>query len=573
MRLAASWLSVVSLAAIPLAIACGGDEGQSASPDSGLLRPDARPAQPTSTSLVVTITEGEGGPPIPGRIVLYGEDDRPLRIGSKDMYDGLDQDRGFCDLSPGVIGTWDGIALIDGTGEMSIGEDGRCGPAPPIPFGVYRVVALQGIEHEMYETTVDLTERRGKVRVVAPLARAFTPTGALAADLHVHAFGSGDSLVPRDVRVTSELVTGIQVIGSSDHNVNGSYEEVIAALGLDGKIASLSSNEVSTSAIHANVFPVQIDPSQPRNGAPGPELDGLVTAGQLFSFLHALPRAPFVQLNHPRLRFAAYFDSAGWDGRSWPPPMPVDFDGVETVTGWYAFDVPSDPRLTQALTDLFTLLSHGKLVTATGNSDTHHLSSILAGMPRNYVFVDDATLAPFDEELFTAALRDRRVLVTTGPWLEIGVGGATMGGRTAATGGMVHVVATLRQASYIEATRLRVWVGGALRETVAIPAGAREWAWSGDVAVGATDTWVGLAVDGETLVPAVLHGEYLGHRAEVPGMQPFALANPVLVDADGDGEWRPPAAKPVVIPDFPLPPRGPGSDECAPPGAEMGVLP
>ena len=51
-------------------------------------------------------------------------------------------------------------------------------------------------------------------------------------------------------------------------------------------------------------------------------------------------------------------------------------------------------------------------------------------------------------------------------------------------------------------------------------------------------------------------------------MAPFALANPILVDADGDGAWRPPGAKPVIIPDRMFP-RLPGLDaeECAPPGA------
>ena len=113
---------------------------------------------------------------------------------------------------------------------------------------------------------------------------------------------------------------------------------------------------------------------------------------------------------------------------------------------------------------MFTLTSHGKLVTATANSDTHHLSSILAGLPRNYVFVDDPTLAPFDEELFVDALWNRRVVITTGPWLEVLVGDAGPGGRTGAVEGVVRASARMQQASYIRATRLRVWRGGELRE-------------------------------------------------------------------------------------------------------------
>lgn len=564
MRHAASWSLLLAV------VACG-DDGSGSTPrccDAGLLRPDAAPPRPTSTTLVVTITDGEGGPPLPGRVLLTDSAGNVLRIGTKDMFGGLDQDRGFCDLAPGVIGTWDGIALPDGTGEMAVGENDRCDPTgPAIPFGHYRLTALQGIEHEFFETDVDLSERRGKVVVVAPLRRVFTPAGALAADLHVHAAGSGDSNVPRDVRVQSELVTGIKVIGASDHNLNSSYDEVIAALGLAGKIASIGSNEASGANIHANVFPVVIDPSKPNMGAPRGEDIGGLPASQFFAALHALPRAPFVQLNHPRLRFAAYFDAAGWNGRSWPPPMPLDFDGVETVTGWYAYDIPGDERLSLAVQDLFTMIHHGKVVTATANSDTHHLSSILAGMPRNYVFVDDPSLAPFDEDGFVAALWGRRVLVTTGPWITTTVGGATVGGQTSAIDGVVHATVSLRQASYVKATRMRLWVGGAIRETVPIPAGATEWSWSGDVTVGELDTWVAIAVDGTEYVPRALHGEYLGHRPDIPGMQPFALANPVLVDADGDGTWTAPAGKPATLPEFFQQPWRADLAECAPPGA------
>ncbi len=39
--------------------------------------------------------------------------------------------------------------------------------------------------------------------------------------------------------------------------------------------------------------------------------------------------------------------------------------------------------------DWFSLLNHDHLVTATGNSDSHHLTFNIGGYPRNYVKVRD----------------------------------------------------------------------------------------------------------------------------------------------------------------------------------------
>jgi hypothetical protein len=512
----------------------------------GLTRADARPPPPTSTTLVVTITDGPGGPPIPGRIVLHGEDGKHLSIGKLDMWD-IEQDLAFCDLGPGVVGTWDSILLPDGTGEIPVGGD-HCAPSPAVPFGRYRLVALQGIEHEMFETEVVLEPARGKIHVIAPLARAWRADGALSADLHVHAEGSGDSIMPRDLRVQTELVAGVQVIGSSDHNRNDGFIDQIIALGLEGKIASLPGNEASTDMAHANVFPAAVDPGAPRNGAPAGEELLPLTARELWTRLRQVPGARLIQLNHPRLRWAAYYDWAGWDGESWPPPMPVDFDAVEVLNGMSAFDVPGDERIQRSAGDLYTLVHHGVYVTGVANSDTHHLSNFLAGVPRNYVYADDLRLEPFDEDGFVDALKRRRVLMTTGPLLEVDAAGAGAGGLAVAASGKVPLTIRLRQASYAKTSRVRVLVGRELRHAIDVPPGATAFEWSGELAVGPDDTWIGVDAGGTEPLPRELHGLGAGKHP----MPPFAMINPILVDVDGDG-FRP-AQKPWIAPDLAPPP-------------------
>jgi hypothetical protein len=64
---------------------------------------------PATTHLVIHVTEG--GTAIPSRLLLYDQSGAPVRIGTLDMFGGQVQDRGFCKLADGAIGTWMGIAL------------------------------------------------------------------------------------------------------------------------------------------------------------------------------------------------------------------------------------------------------------------------------------------------------------------------------------------------------------------------------------------------------------------------------------------------------------------------------
>jgi hypothetical protein len=239
--------------------------------------------------------------------------------------------------------------------------------------------------------------------------------------------------------------------------------------------------------------------------------------------------------------------------------MPVDFDAVEVVNGMSAFNLPGDRRIEEGVRDLHTMIENGHLVAAVGNSDTHHLSSVLAGVPRNYVFVDDGRLDPFDVDGFVAALRARRVLVTTAPWLEVRAGGAGTGGLALAPGGRLPVEIRLRQASWSRATRVRVWVGRELRHTFAVD--GTSFTWSGELDVGAVDAWIGVDASGDEPLPHELHSLWL----EKPPMPPFAMINPILVDVDGNGRWDRARAKPSSFPDVPAPPPGLRAPaECSP---------
>jgi hypothetical protein len=497
----------------------------------------------STTTLVVRITDGTT--PVGARVLLF-EGTEPLQIGALDVY-GARQGGGACPIAPGVIASWNGLIVAPGIGEIPIGGD-DCSPSPAIPYGRYHVWAWRGIEYERWEGDVDLTANRGRVELAIPLERAWTAHGTLSADLHVHARASSDSNVPNPQRVVAQVAAGVQVIGLSDHNINGDLDAEITALGLDAVVASIASNELSANRLHLGVYPVPVDRGAPRGGGPDPLLIEAAGPVELFAIARAFPGDPIVQVNHPRFRVTALFDGTGWNGVTWPPPFPLDFDAVEVLAGYSAANVPGDRRIDDSVRDFFTLTDHGRLIAPLGNSDTHDLNWVLDGTTRSYVFVDDPGVRPFDERGFVAAIRARRVVATSGPWLDVEV--TTAEGATPTVGpgqglrarGTVWVDVTVEQARFVATEWIRITVGGptgpTLAQTIDVPPGARTHRWAGAVPVGDADTWLAVTADGDTALPLPQTGTYQRDKWKRPGVTPFALASPILIDADGDGRWK-----------------------------------
>jgi hypothetical protein len=502
----------------------------------------------STTTLALRVTDR--GAPVAARVLLIDARGAPLHMGNLDVY-GQRQGGAACAIAADVVGSWDGLILGRGVAEVPVGAD-RCVPSPAIPYGRYRYVAWRGIEYERAEGEVDLSEGRGRVELAIALDRAWTPHGTLAADLHVHAYASGDSRLPNPQRVIAQAAAGIQVVGLSDHNVNGDLDAEIAGLGLGSAIASIASDELTGDQLHIGVYPVQVVRGAPHAG--GPDDAAVARAGpqQMFDRARALSGRPadrtVVQVNHPRFRVTALYDGTRWDGVAWPPPFPLAFDAVEVLAGYTAFNAPGDRRFDDSVRDFYTLTDHGHLIAPLGNSDTHDLNWVLDGTTRTYVYVDDPRVEPFDEPGFIAAIRAHRVVATSGPWLDVEVAaraGATTTagpGQALAARGAAWLDVTVSQARFVHAAWIRITVGSpagpALARTIDIPPGAPSFRWTGAVDVGTADTWIGVTADGDTPLPLEQTGSYQPDRWRRPGVTPFAIAAPILVDADGDHRWK-----------------------------------
>jgi hypothetical protein len=500
----------------------------------------------SSTTLVLQVKDAATGAPLGARVLLFGHDGAAIHIGNIDLY-GKRQATAACKIAPGVVGSWDGLILAAGEAEVPIGAD-ACVPSPAIPYGHYKVWAWRGVEYERWEGEVELAAGLGKVTLAIPLERAWTPHGTLAADLHVHAAASNDSTVPNVQRVIAQVAAGVQVIGLSDHNANGDLDAEIHELGLDATVASIASNELTADTLHLGVYPVPYTRGAPHGGGPDPKTIVGGSVAQLFKVAHDFPGHPIIQVNHPRFRVYSLFDTTGWDGVKWPPPFPLTFDAVETLSGHTAFNMPGDRRIDDSVRDLYTFTDHGVLVAPLGNSDTHHLNGVHDALTRSYVFVDDARVAKFDEAAFVDAIRRRRVECTGGPWLDVEVSRAQgqtptvgPGQALAAEGGAVWLDVTVSQTRFVHADHLRIMVGSPagpkLIATIPVAPDQRTTRWQGRVEVGAVDTWLGVDAGGETFLPIEQTGTYQIEKGR-KGVTPFALIAPILIDGDGDGRWK-----------------------------------
>jgi hypothetical protein len=436
----------------------------------------------------------------------------------------------------------------------------------PLAPGKYVVVASRGPEYSIAEAAVEI--RPGEVSSeVLSLKRVVDTRGYIGCDLHQHSSRSDDSGVAVADRVISNVVEGVECAVASEHNAVVDFMPTVRELGLSRELVVLTGNEVSSDSSrvpfgHLNVFPLTVDPADPRGGAT-PVRDR--TAKEVFDDLYALPGERVIQVNHPRSGSNGYFDALKFDpatGLGTAPGYDPRFDAIEVWSGRY---IAGRARV---LEDLWALLRASRPVTPTGNTDTHGLTGYEAGYPRTFVRVPSDDPASLDIGALVDGLKRRRdVVVTNGPFVTARVGTVSQGG-LASIRDRAELVVRVERAPWVDASELVIWVGGeagppiplagsnktslgALVDEIAIPIlfdkgkgpaaptpstknkntpntkDAKNRNEPAPIRVAA-DSFLVAVVRGTRPLSPVLSGD----PAEIA---PFAMTSPIWIDADGDG--------------------------------------
>jgi hypothetical protein len=439
------------------------------------------------------------------------------------------------------------------------------------------------------------------------------PAAVLSADFHVHGAASYDTSIPDQDRVASFLAAGLDVVVSTDHDVATSYAGTVGANRLtiipgveqtpNIPWFTVPGEDFPQTLGHMNFWPLQVDPTLPRNGVPWDELR---EPGQMMDDFQALfVGAGVRQLNHPFAgsklgRDQGFLRAIGYDPRTpITPGASFAADVLLATPGgaggrrnldWDVQEVMNGASVGSWLRDRtfwFSLLSQGIVRAGTANSDSHSLGLEQVGYPRNLVFGDPRQPGydleqPSERARFDDDIRRGHMVGTNGPVLDVtitdGMSSYRPGVDPIQVSPSAQLTIRVATAPWIPVAELRVIVNGKIvggkspgepidisAEFVAIdhlgtlPARMNPKTLPLSALLeGGRDAW--LIVEVGFPLPSVVDTDNDGlpeladavdrpdrdlvdYVAIVPGARPLAFTNPFLIDVDGNG-WQPPGLAP-----------------------------
>ncbi len=405
--------------------------------------------------------------------------------------------------------------------------------------GRYRVVASRGYSYEL-ATQELVVEGGNNYGLTFELARAVDTTGWSAADFHLHAKWSSDSDVPYDTRVRQAAASDVALPVLTEHAYVGDLMSAAEIAGVSDWVAAIAAQEVTTFEYgHFNAFPLVYDPDAPSGGAVFEH--GHEGAGLFAAIRAQQPDDVIIQVNHPRSTslIFSYFDYLGLDAvtgiAAEPARFSTDWDMIEVFNGRC---LGSD-RNAKARQDWIDLTNLGWKKTLSSGSDSHSEAAGV-GHPRSWVKIDRAAVA-LDPQAIVAPLRARQTFVSCGPFVRFSTSdGTSLGGLGAVDGeGAVDFAVTVEAPTWIGVDTINLLENGVVIATRTLadahrgddperPALRFDGSFS---ARPKNDAWYVLEVIGSgSLSPVEL------------GDEPYALTNPIEIDADGDGVWTAPGA-------------------------------
>jgi hypothetical protein len=472
----------------------------------------APPVLPPQAGLSYDVRDADTGARIPCKLTLLGSGDTPTPR-----------------FTRGDIGRQEGDAIVAYNRIMTVTGVG----VVPVPLGSYDVYVSRGPEWTLATLPKLHVTAKGAV-VHASLRHVVDTRGFLSADLHVHAAASSDSHVPMHDRVYEFVSDGVEMIVSTDHNVVADYAPLIEELGVGRYLTSAAGDELTTGGWgHFGAFPL---PQSLEHAGQGAILVHGRSARDFFADVRTQAPAAVIDVHHPRLdseigyfnlgRLNSITDTAERQGFSF------DFDAVEVLNGYQDSERRSVDRV---IDDWFALLEHGHIVTATGNSDTHHLDHNIGGYPRNYIRVQEDSPPAVKPDAIARAIKAHHALFSTAPFVRVHVGPAGIGDLAPANHGRITVECDVQAAPWVSVSRVTLYLNGQEVKRWPVAPSSDVVRWSGKEELAVTrDSFVVVRVDGDRpLAPVVgdqVHFDVL----------PLALTNPVFIDANGNGKYDPP---------------------------------
>lgn len=258
---------------------------------------------------------------------------------------------------------------------------------------------------------------------------------------------------------------------------------------------------------------------------------GIVPPAEFFKYLQASSKRTNVVLCSPIDRRYGYISLVGLDTKgdlTGIVESPLDFDAIE-------FAEDQTPEGIEALLDeWFSLLNAGLRMIALGGSDSYIRYSHVPGYLRTCIRnsegeIDIHCVDTILEKIFG----EKTSFITNGPMIDLWVGSyGGIGSLTKIREGKARVKIQVEAAPWIDITELQIIMNGKVITTIPIQDKQEVRRYDAVITVPIErDSWILALVRGSRGLHPVVPGK--GEKAVLP----FAITNPVWIDADGDGRF------------------------------------
>ena len=416
---------------------------------------------------------------------------------------------------------------------------GQAGLNLRLPVGYYLACASRGPEYTR-ETKIVEIFRDDTKELVFRIDKVIDKKNLISVDPHMHTIYS-DGSVDITERIKSVVAEGVEVAVATDHNYINDYTSVLGQLGLKSYLATIVGNEVTTGGvIHYNTYPLRFRKGEQNNGAIYPHRR---TATPLFQDSRNKDPDALLQVNHPRSGTIGYFNNFSLDPESAATAdknLDLNFDLLEAMNGPYFYSSNE-----QAIKDWLNLLNRGYFFPIVASSDSHTIDGGQPGYSRTYVFYDGKKGDQLDVASLILAMKSGHSFATNGPLVDLKINGNHIPGDLVTVDhGTVDIQVEVESAPWVSVDEVRLIING--KRKIVFPVNGQASAvrrFSGNISLPVeSDCYIAAEIlGGKSLFPVHQARARYGQRKNTT--LPYAITNPVFIDADGNGAYDPPLPK------------------------------
>ena len=416
-----------------------------------------------------------------------------------------------------------------------------------LPPGDYEIRITHGTEFDHAKRIVKLAAGE-EVPLEATLRRVVSTLGWISADFHNHSTPSGDNTCGTDDRIINLAAEHIEFAPTTEHNRIYDWNPHISRLGLADEIKTIVGLELTGSGAHFNSFPLEVQEHEQDGGAPVWDKDPRINAIVLRDFQKATPDR-WLHINHPDMidNFLDRDTASGADGGF--VGLPQLIDGIETQNYRTSNILAQAPfRIVSELKEVrvspirefiwLQLLNQGHAYRALAVADAHSVYGNGVGGWRTYIPSSSDEPAEIAWEEISRNAKAGRMILSSGPFLEVITDDGTIAGGYTRANGLVHLNVKVQCTDWIDINRVQVLVNGRQPSELNFTRESHpDWFADGTVKFDQRIP-VSLSQDSHLIVVAIGEGLDLSAgfgTSPQSELEPCAYNNPIFVDVDGGG--------------------------------------